>query len=123
MITPTSVDPYMLRGVTPKVSWMNLQVEMSMGSPVKGGLGGRERIARGDPGGAQRAIDGRGRRHVGDLERAERLEDTPGVEPACITARGDAERERGDRAVPEPVAPGGRRRAEVPVARAQADAV
>ena len=41
MITPTSVEPYMLRGVTPKVSWMNLQVEMSMGSPVKESLAGR----------------------------------------------------------------------------------
>ncbi len=41
MITPTSVEPYMLRGVTPNVSSMNRQVAASMGSPVNESLAGR----------------------------------------------------------------------------------
>jgi hypothetical protein len=41
MITPTSVDPYMLRGVTPNVSSTNRHVPWSMGSPVNESLAGR----------------------------------------------------------------------------------
>ena len=93
------------------------------GLPREGELGGPERVARGDPRRAQETIDSGGRRHVRDLERAERLEDQHGVEPSRVAAHSDAEGERGDGAVPEAVAPRGRGGAEVSVARAQADAV
>ena len=75
------------------------------------------------PGVADHAEHGRRRGEVVDPQLAQRLDDPRRVEAPGIGADVDAQRERRDGAVPQAVAPRGRRGAEVAVPRPQADAV
>ena len=72
---------------------------------------------------AQEAVHRGSCRQVVDAEIAEGVDQAPGLEAARVRSRCDAEGQRRDGAVPEPVAPGRRRRTEIAVAGLEPDAV
>ena len=69
------------------------------------------------------AVVGGGRRHVGEAVLGQALQQALGVEAPAVGAHREAQRQRRKRAMPQPMAPGRRRRAEVALAGAYARAV
>src|SRR5688500_2884062 len=72
---------------------------------------------------ADHAVHRRRRGEVRDVEGVEGADEAVGAESSRVTADGDAERERGDGAVPQAMPPGRRRRTEVAIAAAESDPV
>ena len=113
----------MLHSGAPKASWMKARVGWSIGSPVNESFCSPRCGIRDAAGIAHHPVMRRGGRQIGGTEVLQRLQQALRAELSGIRAGLDPERQRRQRAVPQAVAPGGRGRAEKPVAGPQPGAV